>query len=117
MCCIKDGIDYFKSINPIEARNYGHNLVIAGAKKLAEIMGTELLIKNEKMIPCMCCFEVPGPFEIVEQAVFSLNNQGRCCFYCVQFDGKVIGRVCGWVHNEMADYEKLAEVFLEEVKI
>lgn len=46
--CIREAIKFYKENNPEGMRKYGHDLVVAGSKKMAEIWGTEVLIENEE---------------------------------------------------------------------
>lgn len=45
--CIKEAIKFYQENNPSEMRKYGHDMVVAGSKEIAEIWGTDLLIENE----------------------------------------------------------------------
>jgi hypothetical protein len=106
LCCISEGIEFFKQINPEKARKYGHKMAVEGATIIANMMGTELLIEDETMVSCMCSFRIPETdFEVVRKVMMKLMKEGRFNLYCVKFDEKIYGRVCGWISNELSDYE------------
>ncbi|EGO00934.1 hypothetical protein SERLA73DRAFT_178940 [Serpula lacrymans var. lacrymans S7.3] len=113
---IKAALDFRDSIGGEETINaYCHSLAKAGGRRLAEVMGTSMMVTDneDELIANMVNVELPFPATIAStKAVFRVF-QNRLLqdhkMYAGHFfhNGKWWTRACAQIYNEIGDFEKL----------
>jgi selenocysteine lyase/cysteine desulfurase len=92
---------------------HNHQLVVEGARRVAEIWGTEVLLDDPRRIGAMSCVRVPvSDPKISEQLLMELLKTTDSFAPPMTFHGVPYVRLSAQVYNELSDFEHLARSFL-----
>ena len=91
--------------------------MIDGANIMAQIWKTDMISRDDRCIGYMACVWLPVNDEKVCMEVQEeLRTKYNTYLPMGKFDGIMFTRVCGQIYNELEDYRKTAEIFLEILK-
>jgi len=113
---VKEAIEFMNHLGPERIISYGRKMAMDGAKLMAKIWDTELLIKDESMACNMV--NVLLPFqdgERIDNYMYQwILEKYNTIFLTFKFsNGKYYARVAGQIINEIEDYRKAAEALLD----
>ena len=94
--------------------DYNHNLIITGARLVASIWGTEVLVDDPSRIGSMTCVRVPCEEpKVSEGLLMELLRTSDTFAPPLVFAGRPYVRLSAQVYNALSDYEHFAKAFLK----
>lgn len=117
-------LNFWESVSVEKIREYTHELLRAAIDLLQKKWNATLLVP-EHMLGSMCCISLPSTFyegkkdlsysdgESIQNQLY-LKYNIEAPIKCI--NGKLYVRISAHIHNEISDYEKLAEAILEMAK-
>ena len=110
---VRAGLEYSDSFGPSEVRNHNHSLVLAAAKRIAEIWKTRVFTEDERCIGSLANIEAPIDDPSVASAIsMEMLKKDNCFPVFFQFDGKIWTRISAQLYNDLSDYEFMARTVL-----
>ena len=101
---IKEALEFRKSLGDSNIKKYMHDIAWAGAKAVAAIWKTRILVDNEQLNPAMVTVELPCDFDKANQVMAVLQSKFDTVIVISVGSNIPIIRLSGQIYLELEDF-------------
>ncbi|GAC1610560.1 MAG: aminotransferase class V-fold PLP-dependent enzyme [Mycobacteriales bacterium] len=110
LLAIPAALDFWEELGWEEVRSTQRRLVTSGAKHVAEVLGTRVVVRDE-FTAAMRLVELPRPLSVEQGTLLAgrLTTEHAVTAHITQLAGTSYVRVCGQLYNVPDDYARLGQ--------
>ena len=113
---VKDSLEFRKKYGDKDIMEYMHELSIKAGELVAEIFGTEVLIKDTNKFGSINNIRMPiDNADLLQKAVNNTLFEDNTYVTNIEFDGHFYMRISCQIYNELNDYKYAANKFMKQL--